>query len=979
MLTASAQTDNTGNEALLTTGRLMATQGNYTGVLDRLRLVDRNALSADRRMEVALDEARWLYGAGLYNRAYDAFSAFVKLYPFSTYRTTARKGAADCLFAAGDYTGAYDIYSGIDTKGLNKAEAAECAYRSGISALETGKNGAATHFMQSVGYGPLRSASYFYLGKIAYDKGDYTAALRNFKNVNTYEAPGNRAGLYLAAIDFVQGNYAQALATARRELRTPGLDNETVGELNRIAGESLYRQDDNNEACEYLRKYVKLVAEPLPSALYILGIDAFNNGEYTKALEYMRPVTERGEGALRQSAYLYAGQCLLEGGDTDTALLAFDKATQDDFDPEVREAAYYNYAAARLAGATLPFSSSAETFEKFLRLYPSGPYSDRVAAYLASGYMADNDYERALERINSISSPSQGILGAKQRILYTLGLKSLREGDAAQARTYLDEAAALAKSGPELANEVTLAQGQTLYALGDVRQAAGKYRSYLRSAGKNDINRPVALYGLAYSLYKGGDASGAATYFAQAAETLGEASARADALNRLGDIAGAKADFPGAAQYFAKAFSANPSAGDYAALNEARMKGYMRDYQGKLDALRTFERDFSSSVLMPDALLEITEAQISLGRNADAVETYRTLISRYPKTAQGRRGYLQMAMTLLDMGRTDEAAQAYRSVIELYPTSAEAAQASALLKNLYAGAGRADEYLAFISSVKNAPQIDPGEAEELAYTSACKALESRSDTRQLESFVESHPSSQYAAPALGKLLQHARSSNDSATAASLAKHILDRYPDSREAESALLFQAASAYSAGELPQALEQYKTLAEKASDASTATAARLGVMRTARDMGDYALAGSAADAIIASSASPAALSEARFTKAKALDAEEKTDEAIAIWLDMASSPAELFGAKSAFEAADALHEAGREKEALEVAQKFVQSGSPHRYWVARGFILLSDIYTAQGKTFEAREYLEALRDNYPGEEADIFMMIDSRLSDKQ
>ena len=322
MLTASAQTDNTGNEALLTTGRLMATQGNYTGVLDRLRLVDRNALSADRRMEVALDEARWLYGAGLYNRAYDAFSAFVKLYPFSTYRTTARKGAADCLFAAGDYTGAYDIYSGIDTKGLNKAEAAECAYRSGISALETGKNGAATHFMQSVGYGPLRSASYFYLGKIAYDKGDYTAALRNFKNVNTYEAPGNRAGLYLAAIDFVQGNYAQALATARRELRTPGLDNETVGELNRIAGESLYRQDDNNEACEYLRKYVKLVAEPLPSALYILGIDAFNNGEYTKALEYMRPVTERGEGALRQSAYLYAGQCLLEGGDTDTALLA---------------------------------------------------------------------------------------------------------------------------------------------------------------------------------------------------------------------------------------------------------------------------------------------------------------------------------------------------------------------------------------------------------------------------------------------------------------------------------------------------------------------------------------------------------------------------------------------------------------------------------------------------------------------------------
>lgn len=143
MLAAYAQTDNTGNEALLSTGRLMATQGNYSGALDRLRLVDRNALSADKRMEVAIEEARWLYGAGLYNRGYDAFTAFVSKYPFSTYRMAAQKGAGDCLFASGDYAGAYEIYSGIESSGLNKADAAECAYRMGVSALETGKNGAA--------------------------------------------------------------------------------------------------------------------------------------------------------------------------------------------------------------------------------------------------------------------------------------------------------------------------------------------------------------------------------------------------------------------------------------------------------------------------------------------------------------------------------------------------------------------------------------------------------------------------------------------------------------------------------------------------------------------------------------------------------------------------------------------------------------------------------------------------------------------
>ena len=67
--------------------------------------------------------------------------------------------------------------------------------------------------------------------------------------------------------------------------------------------------------------------------------------------------------------------------------------------------------------------------------------------------------------------------------------------------------------------------------------------------------------------------------------------------------------------------------------------------------------------------------------------------------------------------------------------------------------------------------------------------------------------------------------------------------------------------------------------------------------------------------------------------------------------------------------------EQALAAVQAFTGSGSPHAYWVARGFILQSDIYRKMGKDFEAREYLEALRDNYPGTETDIFMMIEERL----
>ena len=153
--------------------------------------------------------------------------------------------------------------------------------------------------------------------------------------------------------------------------------------------------------------------------------------------------------------------------------------------------------------------------------------------------------------------------------------------------------------------------------------------------------------------------------------------------------------------------------------------------------------------------------------------------------------------------------------------------------------------------------------------------------------------------------------------------------------------------------------------------------MMRTQRDMGRYADAGNTADAIIASSAGNAEIKEAKFTKAKALSEAEQEDAAIKLWLELADDAADIFGAKSAVEASAALLEQGNAKRALEVAKKFVNSGSPHRYWVARGFIVLSDAYKAQNKEFEARQYLEALRDNYPGSEPDIFMMIGSRLDE--
>jgi len=58
-----------------------------------------------------------------------------------------------------------------------------------------------------------------------------------------------------------------------------------------------------------------------------------------------------------------------------------------------------------------------------------------------------------------------------------------------------------------------------------------------------------------------------------------------------------------------------------------------------------------------------------------------------------------------------------------------------------------------------------------------------------------------------------------------------------------------------------------------------------------------------------------------------------------------------------------------------FSAKGTTHQYWLARGFILLSDVYSRKGDEAQARLYLTHLQNNYKGND-DIAGMIEERLN---
>lgn len=983
-LVVPAQINSTDNQGYMTRSEAMYRDNNFAGCIDQLGYIDRSTLTEGER-----EAADWLMAQSIYRTAEPAtaieyFRYFLRNYPQSLLRQQALARTGDCFYAQKRYDLALQAYAEVDPQALPGDLRDKLAYRRAYSYMKQGfLDEARTIFSTLEHNKQWGNASRFYLGYIAYQEGNYTLATERFRTVNTATMPGSMADYYLSQIYFLRGEYSQALSTARALLRrgdAAGIEPRYTGEARRIAGESLYRQGKTSEAVPYLRQYLESSEQPELTALYIVGLDDYATGDYTSAIRRLEPVSASlGKGtneAMAQSAYLYIGQALRHNGETDAALMAFSQALRSEADPKVREAAYYNYAVTKFAGGSMPFDSSVETFEDFLRLYPEGSYAGEVKKYLVSGYLSDSDYKKALAGLDRIPKPTAAVQEGKLSVLYTLGARALADGEPDTALEYLNRASSLRRYNPSLGAETLLLEGEALAAKGNHGTAVDRIGEYLRITGPDAPNRSVALYALGYAQFGLKNYDSAEKTFARALETTADAAARADILNRLGDIRYYASAFPEAADFYSRAYDANPSAGDYALFQKALMLGFQRNYKGKEQALETFRSTFPSSSLMPDAMLELTEALLHQNRPGRAVEIYRMLVNEYPSTSQGRQGYLQMALTLLNMDRRTEALQAYKDVIILYPTSEEAAQAAVFLKNEYARDGRVDEYLAFINSVDGAPKPDMDETEALTFEAAEAELLKNGSATRLENFVANYPSGTRTARALELLMNDASEKGRRNQAYEYARAITERFPDHSAAENALIVKAEEEFDMGRGNAALESWQRLEAKASTPEKVNTARMGIMRVGRDLADYPMVLRASEAILSSSAAGAeARAEATFSRALALDRTGNTAEARELWKETAANTGDIYGAKSAYYYAESLYQTKELDKAMKAAQALTSSGTPHKYWLARGFVLMSDIYAAQGKDFEAKEYLRALKENYPGTESDIFEMIDERL----
>ncbi len=977
-LSASASQDavkDTSAEGYLARGILMYECKNFTGCIDQLteakRMTPPASIYEDAEYYIAMSKFKRGDGDCL-----SALQQFAQKYPASLRRFDVWFNIGNSYFNKGKYGEASIAYGKVDDNAFTGEDYADLVYRRAFCQLRLAQfDKAQRGFEKLKGTTKYREASGFYTAYVSYANGNYAEASRGFKSISRQSSLWNEAQYYLCQIQFEDGDFDSALTTGNK-LLTANLTTDMKAELNRVLGESEYHLGNNDRAVELLDNYVEqCTGDPERSSLYILGVAAYRNGNYDQAIGKLDAVVNRDD-TLAQSAYLYIGQAYLHQDNVSAASMAFEKAYKMSYDRDVQETAFYNYAIAQSRGARTPFSNSVKIFEDFLNRFPKSKHASDVEDYIINSYMANHDYENALTTINSISSPSTKMLRAKQNVLYRLGVQSLEAKQTKSAISYLTQAEKLAGYDKSISAETLLWLGEAYYKNGEYAKAVTKYNSFVSKAGTKADNYALANYGLGYANFQQKSYSAATEAFKKAVNTGDlEASLAADTYNRIGDCNYYSRNYSAAEQYYEKAMNSGSTHADYALYQQGFMRGLQRQHNEKIAIMDEVVDKYPNSTYAPKALYEKAQAYIALNSNTNAESAFRSLMSRYPQSAEARQGQLQLALLYNSEGKRSQARSEYQSLIRKFPSSEEAKVAIEDLKVMYADDGNLSAFKQFMSSVDSSYQMGSNEMDQLTFQSAESEYINSGKTQRLKSYLSSYPNGAYAGQAAYYLAENAHSNNDNNTALEYLEKALKAAPDASFAESALAMQGQLLAAKGNTSEAQHSFKQLEAKATTDSNKQLALMGLMRIARDNNDLTTASKYAIQLLAGSLDKEDKAEVLFTVAKAHRQSGNKQKAIEELKQLTDDMQSRYGAMGTVELAEIYYDDGKLDSAQKLLDKLIDSGTPQQYWLARGFILLSDVYAKRGDKFQAREYLESLRDNYPGKEADITEMINNRL----
>ena len=906
--------------------------------------------------------------------------SFISTHPESPRINEAYLALGDYFYQNKNYRKAVTYYEQVNRQQLPPEKLPEYFFRLGYSHFIRGEKPRALLMFSEIKdidteYTP---PALYYFSHIAYEQKMYQTAMDGFSRLKGDETFGSVVPFYIVQILYLEKDYDQILQIAPDLINSAGKERSV--ELYRFIGDAYYNKGNYKEALPYLEKFATGTIISGREDKFQLAYCYYKTGEIDKAIKLLREIGSRSD-LLSQNIWYILGDCYLQKGDKKRAQFGFSEASKMNFDKKIREDALFNYAKITYETSYSPFGEAIASFQRYIEQYPGSDRIQEAYNYLVSTYLQAKNYKAALASLDRIRSKDTRLEEAYQRVAFYRGMELFKNMELEASVNMFEKSLKYGKYDRQLKARAIYWRGEANYRLGNFENAKADYEEFMVIPGSMLLNESrLVRYNLGYTLYSLQDYANALTHLKTFESNVADVRSEvmADARNRIGDCYYITTSYPEAISYYDKVIDFGKVDADYAMFQKGFSLGLMGNERGKAEVLTLLTSRYPASAYVPNAIFERGRAYLVLNEYSKGEADFNTIINSYQSTQFVPRAIVQLGLLYYNLGENEKAIARYKKVIENYKSTPEARYAMTGLKNTYVEINDVDSYFAYLKTLQGYGDVNLAEKDSLLYISGENLyITGKYDraTEVLRNYLNEFPNGSFLQNAQFYLAESLNYTGNKEEALKMYNTVTGA-PNNQFTEQALTAAAGLSYDREDFTSSLKYYEMLEKAAGNSENKIIALRGGLRSAYQLGDAQKTISAADKINNTVNIPEELiRESLFVRAKANYSLNNFDAALDDFSKTATEVASAEVAEAKYRVAELLFRKDQVIESEKVVNEFIDQNTPHQYWMARMFILLSDISIKKGDNLQARATLQSLKDYYTIDNDGILDEVKSRL----
>ncbi|MHC1704092.1 MAG: tetratricopeptide repeat protein [Tenuifilaceae bacterium] len=899
------------------------------------------------------------------NDAEYLIGTFINSYPESQKVNIAFLEMGRLRYNQKDYKEALSWFQKIDRKAFSQEKKADLQFMIGYSHfnLNDYESASRAFFEIKDTDNKYSSPATYYYSHIAYNQKKYATALKGFEKLTKDETFATVAPFYITQIYYLQRQYDKVVEYAPSTLETASA--KRAPEIARLIGDSYYRLKQYDKAVPFMEQYQQKTTNITRDDYYLIGFINYKNQNFAEAAKNLEKVSTE-EDSLSQNANYHLADCYIKLNDKNKARQAFSMASKANFDPQIKEDALFNFAKITYELLYSPFNEAVDAFRKYIELYPNTPRTDEAYNFLVLAYMNTRNYQEALESLDKIKNQDASIKRAYQRVAFFRGLELFQNLNYTEAVKKFDLSLKFPEFNRTILAQTLYWQGESYFKLENYTKAAETYNQFLLSPGAFGLPEyKLAHYNLGYSYFKQKNYDDAIVWFRKYTNICQNEKTQfvGDAFNRIGDSYFIQRKYWTAIDYYDKAITTNAIDADYATFQRGFSLGLVDRPQKEIETLLKLLTSFPESNFVDDAIFEIAESNQNLKQYDEAVKYHKMIEKDFSGSSYHVKSLVQLGLIYFNQDKPDSSSIYYKRVVEEYPGTQEAKNALIGIKNIYVDKGEVDAYFAYAAQLGNFANISLAEKDSLSYIGAEKLYMSGDCEKSkpaLRKYIEDYPKGSFVLSANFYLGDCYNQSGNKDEALEAFNQVVQRQKNDFT-EQALLSIAQINYEKGDFANAYESYDKLENIAEVKNNLLIARVGKLRSASNQNLNEDVITAANIVLQTEKLPLEIErETRFKLAQSYMQSNKLDEAFDEYAKVASDLKTIEGAESKFHLAEILYQKNDLDKAEAEIFNFSEKNTPHNYWLAKSFILLSDVYSKKNDFFQAKATLQSVIDGY-------------------